>query len=125
MQYCIVHCTVPGTGTQESTYPKFEKRRFTPLLHTLVCTLHYICHRVLRVLVTVCTMHFLTAIPNAGKYLELSIEDESYYPWQKDLFLNDPFKVDSGKVEVKNIPGWGIEINPKWLESSQYKVTSI
>ena len=76
-------------------------------------------------LVTVCTMHFLTAIPNSGKYLELSIEDESYYPWQKDLFLNDPFKVDSGKVEVKNIPGWGVEINPKWLENSQYKVTSI
>ena len=23
MQYCIVHCTVLGTGTQESTYPKF------------------------------------------------------------------------------------------------------
>ena len=37
-------------------------------------------------LVTVCTMHFLKAIPNAGKYLEYSIEGEDYYPWQKNLF---------------------------------------
>ena len=22
-QYCTVHCTVPGTGTQESTHSKF------------------------------------------------------------------------------------------------------
>ena len=40
-------------------------------------------------LVTVCTMHFLKAIPNPGKYLEFSIEGEDYYPWQKNLFLNN------------------------------------
>jgi L-alanine-DL-glutamate epimerase-like enolase superfamily enzyme len=31
-------------------------------------------------LVTICTMHLLAAIPNAGKYLELSIEGDDYYP---------------------------------------------
>ena len=57
-----------------------------------------------------CTMHFLKAIPNAGKYLELSIEGEDYYPWQQNLFLNDPFLVQDGKVKISDAPGWGIEI---------------
>src|SRR5580692_1343970 len=44
-------------------------------------------------LVTMCTMHLLGAIPNPGKYLEFSIEGLDYYPWQKDLFLGDPYRV--------------------------------
>ena len=32
-------------------------------------------------LVTLFTMHLLKAIPNAGKYLEFSIEGADYYPW--------------------------------------------
>ena len=32
-------------------------------------------------MVTLFTMHLLGAIPNAGKYLEFSIESEDYYPW--------------------------------------------
>ena len=74
-------------------------------------------------LVTICTMHFLTAIPNAGKYLEYSIEDQTYYPWQKDLFLGNPFKVKEGMVEVDDTPGWGVEINPNWFNGSKYQVT--
>lgn len=31
-------------------------------------------------LVTICTMHLLGAIPNAGRYLEFSIEGADYYP---------------------------------------------
>ena len=31
-------------------------------------------------LVTLFTMHLLKAIPNAGKYLEFSIEGADYYP---------------------------------------------
>ena len=45
-------------------------------------------------LVTLCTMHLLGALPNAGKYLELSIEGRDYYPWQEGLFVNDPYRVD-------------------------------
>ena len=76
-------------------------------------------------LVTMCTMHFLKAIPNAGKYLELSIEEEDYYPWQQDLFLNDPFNVKDGKVTISDEPGWGIVINPKWLENSDYSKSEV
>ena len=74
-------------------------------------------------LVTICTKHLLTAIPNAGKYLEFSIEDETYYPWQKNIFNGDPFKIENGFIEVTDDPGWGVEINSNWLESSQYMVT--
>lgn len=74
-------------------------------------------------LVTICTMHLLKAIPNAGKYLEFSIEEEDYYPWQYDLFLGDPYRIVDGKAEVTDAPGWGVEINPKWLESAKYQVS--
>ena len=76
-------------------------------------------------LVTICTMHFLKAIDNAGPYLEFSIEGKDYYPWQQNLFLNDPFKIENGNIEIKDIPGWGIEINPDWLKSSEYKISEI
>ncbi|MGB7262992.1 MAG: mandelate racemase/muconate lactonizing enzyme family protein [Albidovulum sp.] len=72
-------------------------------------------------LVTICTMHLLGAIPNAGKYLELSIEGEDYYPWQRDLFLGDPFSVMDGKVRIPDGPGWGVEINPGWLDRAKYQ----
>ena len=71
-------------------------------------------------LVTLCTMHLLGAIPNAGKYLELSIEGSDYYPWQEGLFVNDPYKVSDGKVTIPDDPGWGIEIDPRWLERASY-----
>ena len=76
-------------------------------------------------LVTMCTMHLLKAIPNAGPYLELSIEGEDYYPWQQELFLDKPFEVKNGSVNITDKPGWGIEINPNWLETSEYKVSEI
>jgi len=71
-------------------------------------------------LVTLCTMHLLGAIANPGKYLELSIEGADYYPWQQDLFLGDPYRVVDGQVQIPSAPGWGVEINPAWLEAAQY-----
>jgi len=71
-------------------------------------------------LVTMCTMHLLPALPNAGKYLELSIEGLDYYPWQDDLFEGDPFAVENGHVMVPDAPGWGITINPSWLENAEH-----
>jgi L-alanine-DL-glutamate epimerase-like enolase superfamily enzyme len=72
-------------------------------------------------LVTVATMHLLAAIPNAGKYLEFSIEGDDYYPWQRGLFLGDPFRVTDGCVTVPDGPGWGVEIDPAWLERATYQ----
>ncbi|MCX8508887.1 MAG: mandelate racemase/muconate lactonizing enzyme family protein [Rhodobacteraceae bacterium] len=75
-------------------------------------------------LVTLCSMHLLGAIANAGKYLELSIEGDAYYPWQRDLFLGQPFAVTDGHVTIPSAPGWGVEINPAWLERASYRSTS-
>ena len=76
-------------------------------------------------LVTICTMHLLKAIPNAGKYLEFSIEGDDYYPWQRGLFLGDPFRITDGAVTVPDLPGWGVEVNPAWLESATYTGASL
>ena len=70
-------------------------------------------------LVTICTMHMLGAIPNAGKYLEFSIEGLDYYPWQENLFLGDPFAITNGHAQIPAEPGWGVEINPDWLAVSE------
>ncbi len=72
-------------------------------------------------LVTICTMHLLGAIPNAGKYLEFSIEGADYYPWQEGLFLGDPFAIRDGKATIPSGPGWGVEINPDWLAAARYQ----
>lgn len=74
-------------------------------------------------LVTICTMHLLGAIPNAGKYLEFSIEGPDYYPWQEGLFLGSPFAVEGGRVKIPEGPGWGVEISPDWLDRARYQVS--
>ncbi|MGL6208801.1 MAG: mandelate racemase/muconate lactonizing enzyme family protein [Paracoccaceae bacterium] len=74
-------------------------------------------------LVTMCTMHLLRAIPNAGKYLEFSIEGPDYYPWQGGLFLGTPYAIEDGHAVVTDAPGWGVEINPDWLDAAKYQVS--
>ena len=76
-------------------------------------------------LVTLCTMHLLGAIPNAGKYLEFSIEGADYYPWQEGLFLGNPYVIDGGCVTIPSGPGWGVEINPAWLEKADYRCSKV
>jgi len=73
-------------------------------------------------LVTICTMHLLRAIPNAGPYLEFAIEGRDYYPWTEGLFLGDPFRVEDGHVTITDTPGWGVDVNPEWLERASYVV---
>jgi len=75
-------------------------------------------------MVTLFTMHLLRAIPNAGKYLEFSIEGPDYYPWQEGLFVETPYKIEAGHATVTDAPGWGVEINPAWLETAHYQKTT-
>ncbi len=71
-------------------------------------------------MVTLFTMHLLRAIPNAGKYLEFSIEGADYYPWQEDLFVTSPYTIEDGHAAVTDVPGWGVEVAPEWLERAIY-----
>ena len=74
-------------------------------------------------MVTLFTMHLLRAIPNAGRYLEFSIEGPDYYPWQEGLFRETPYRIDNGEVEVTDAPGWGVEIAPEWLDAARYEMS--
>jgi len=76
-------------------------------------------------MVTLFTMHLLRVIPNAGKYLEFSIEGLDYYPWQDGLFVESPFTVSDGMVRVTDQPGWGVEISPDWLNGADYQVSDL
>ena len=78
-----------------------------------------------RSMVTLFTMHLLRAIPNAGKYLEFSIEGRDYYPWQEGLFVASPYLIENGQARVTDAPGWGVEINPNWLAKSTYQISKI
>ena len=74
-------------------------------------------------LVTLFTMHLLRAIPNAGPYLELSIEGSDYYPWQEGLYVDSPYAVHDGRVTVTDAPGWGVQIHPDWLARATRQVS--
>jgi L-alanine-DL-glutamate epimerase-like enolase superfamily enzyme len=76
-------------------------------------------------LVTVCTMHLLGAIPNAGKYLEFSIEGADYYPWQEGLFRRDPFGIEDGKATIPAEPGWGVEVSEDWLARADHRESTL
>lgn len=76
-------------------------------------------------MVTLFTMHLLKAMPNAGKYLEFSIEGEDYYPWQQNLFVESPYEITDGKASVPDKPGWGVTINPDWLADSNHQVSQL
>ncbi len=76
-------------------------------------------------MVTLFTMHLLGAIPNAGKYLEFSIEGEDYYPWQEGLFVKSPYDIVDGKATIPDAPGWGVDISPEWLEKANYQKSDL
>ncbi|OUR74499.1 mandelate racemase, partial [Marinomonas sp. 42_23_T18] len=73
-------------------------------------------------LVTLFSAHLMAAMPNAGKYLEYSIEGLDYYPWQAGLFTPN-FEIENGQLLLNDKPGWGIELDPQWLANSDYKVS--
>jgi L-alanine-DL-glutamate epimerase-like enolase superfamily enzyme len=73
-------------------------------------------------MVTLFTLHLQGAISNAGPYMEFSIEDA---PWIEGLFVTDPFEVVDGYVTIPDAPGWGIDINPAWLEKADRAVSEL
>ncbi len=75
-------------------------------------------------LVTIFTLHLIGAIENAGPYVEFSIEQDDYYPWQYGVYSDLPTAVD-GKVAIPDSPGWGIEVNQDWLEKAEYQVSEL
>ena len=68
-------------------------------------------------LVTLFSLHFMAAVPNAGPVVEFSIEEDG----SQTADLYSPFpEVKDGKVKIPDDPGWGVTINPQWLEKANY-----
>ncbi len=72
-------------------------------------------------MVTVFTLHMMGAIPNAGPYIEFSIEPT---PWTDNLYY-PALEVKDGQVAIPDGPGWGVEINPDWLAEAEYCASSL
>ena len=71
-------------------------------------------------LVAVFTLHPLAAIPNAGPYVEFSIEPND---WARELYAPFP-EVHDGMVAVPAGPGWGVQVNPDWLEAAECRLSA-
>ncbi len=72
-------------------------------------------HSANRSMVSIFTLHMLAGIPNAGEYMELSIEPDD---WTANLY-DPPIEVHEGTVDVPDSPGWGVTVNPSWLATAQ------
>lgn len=75
-------------------------------------------------LVTIFTLHLMGAIENAGPYVEFSIEEADYYPWQYGIYSDYPVARD-GKVQIPEGPGWGVDINPQWIARAAYQISQL
>jgi L-alanine-DL-glutamate epimerase-like enolase superfamily enzyme len=71
-------------------------------------------------MISVFTMHMVASIPNAGQFMEFSVESN---PWAEELFTTK-FNVYDGKVKIPaDGPGWGVQIRPEWLEKAMYQIS--
>ena len=70
-------------------------------------------------MVTVFILHMLGAITNAGPYLEFSIEPSR---WTDGLYT-PALEAKDGNVAIPDGPGWGVTINPDWLERAEYHIS--
>ncbi|MCU6791083.1 mandelate racemase/muconate lactonizing enzyme family protein [Paenibacillus sp. WQ 127069] len=71
-------------------------------------------------MVTIFTLHLMGALPNAGPYLEFSIEEPG---WAQGFYETFPVARD-GKVAIPDGPGWGVTFSQEWLDKAQYQISS-
>ncbi len=80
----------------------------------LPCTPHSANHS----LVTVFTLHLFKVMPNAGPFMEFSIEDQSLY---RPMY-SPALEATNGAVSLPSeAPGWGVTISEEWLAGSEYR----
>jgi L-alanine-DL-glutamate epimerase-like enolase superfamily enzyme len=70
-------------------------------------------------MVSVFTLHMLAAIPNAGDYMEFSIEP---CRWAERLY-EPALEVRDGAVAVPDGPGWGVRVRDEWLETADHRLS--
>ena len=72
-------------------------------------------------MVTVFTLHLLGAIPNAGPHIEFSIEPSE---WTQGLY-EPALEIVDGHVAIPDGPGWGVTIDPEWLEKAEREMSAL
>ncbi len=68
-------------------------------------------------LITLFSLHFMAAIPNAGPVVEFTIEEDGN---KDETFYSPSLQVKEGNVKIPDGPGWGVRINPAWMEKAAY-----
>jgi L-alanine-DL-glutamate epimerase-like enolase superfamily enzyme len=63
------------------------------------------------------SLHFTAAIPNAGPFVEFSIEEDAN---RGEALYRPALVVKDGKVEIPDGPGRGVARNPAWLRKASY-----
>jgi L-alanine-DL-glutamate epimerase-like enolase superfamily enzyme len=71
-------------------------------------------------LVTLFTLHLFAALPNAGPFMEWSIETGDINKQAARVFGPNPV-VKDGLAHFEAGPGWGVKINPEWLKTATYQ----
>ena len=66
------------------------------------------------------TNHFV----KAGKVLGAQTNRGRPNSWVKDLY-HPELQVRDGKVAIPDGPGWGVTVNPKWLETAERHVSKL
>jgi len=72
-------------------------------------------------MVTLFALHLMAAIPNAGPWMEFSIEDSA---WAKGIY-SPVLEVVDGLVALPQGPGWGVEVNTEWLAGAVRQVSEL
>ena len=52
------------------------------------------------------------------------IEGADYYQWQYNIYEPTLVAVN-GKVQIPDAPGWGVEINPEFLEKTKHQISKV
>jgi L-alanine-DL-glutamate epimerase-like enolase superfamily enzyme len=73
-------------------------------------------------LVTLFSLHFMSAIPNAGPVVEFTIEGDLN---KGEVMYSPGLKVVDGKVKIPDDPGWGVKLKPEWLAKGNYQVSQV
>jgi len=61
----------------------------------------------------------MAAIPNAGDFIEFSIEPGAEMP---DLY-HPPLVVREGLLDIPAGPGWGVTVKSDWLAKVEHRVS--
>jgi L-alanine-DL-glutamate epimerase-like enolase superfamily enzyme len=67
------------------------------------------------------TLHLAASMPACHQYHEWSIED---VPWARGVY-EPMLKVVDGSVAVPTTPGWGVEIQPELLRTTERQVSTL